>query len=113
MAQSVKPDLDSPVVTPETRLMAQPQRETPSELRTTAGYRRRLPDDLLRQASRRVEIIALIGAALWTLGPALGHLALYISRPEDPRSTQFQTLDVIALIGIGSSLALFAYLRTG
>jgi hypothetical protein len=112
MAQSVKPELDTPVVTPDTRL-AQPQRETPSELRTTAGYRRRLPDDLLRQASRRVEIIALIGAALWTLGPALGHLALHIARPEDPRSTQFQALDVIALIGIVSSLALFVYLRTG
>jgi hypothetical protein len=113
MAQSVKPELDTPVVTPETERIAQPQKETPSELRTTAGYRRRLPDDLLRQASRRVEIIALIGAALWTLGPALGHLALYISRPEDPRPTQFQTLDVIALIGIVSSLGLFVYLRTG
>ncbi len=112
MAQSVKPELDTPVVTPETRL-AQPQRETPLELRTTAGYRRRLPDDLLRQASRRVEIIALIGAALWVLGPALGHLALHIARPEDPRPTQFQVLDVIALIGIVSSLGLFAYLRTG
>jgi eukaryotic-like serine/threonine-protein kinase len=113
MAQSVKPDLDSPVGLPDTRRMAQPHRETPSELRTTAGYRRRLPDDLLRQASRRVEIIALIGAALWILGPALGHLALHIARPEDPRSTQFQALDVIALIGIVTSLALFAYLRTG
>jgi hypothetical protein len=113
MAQSVKPDLDSPVGLPDTRRMAQPHRETPSELRTTAGYHRRLPDDLLRQASRRVEIIALIGAALWILGPALGHLALHIARPEDPRSTQFQALDVIALIGIVTSLALFAYLRTG
>jgi hypothetical protein len=113
MAQSVKPDLDSPVGLPDTRRMAQPHRETPAELRTTAGYHRRLPDDLLRQASRRVEIIALIGAALWILGPALGHLALHIARPEDPRSTQFQALDVIALIGIVTSLALFAYLRTG
>jgi tRNA A-37 threonylcarbamoyl transferase component Bud32 len=113
MAQSVKPELDTPVVTHQAGRMAQPHRETPSELRTTAGYRHRLPDDLLRQASRRVEIIALIGAALWTLGPALGHLALYISRPGDPRSTQFQALDVIALIGIATSLALFAYLRTG
>lgn len=113
MAQSVKPELDTSVVTPHPGRMAQPRRETPSELRTTAGYRHRLPDDLLRQASRRVEIIALIGTALWILGPALGHLALYISRPEDPRSTQFQALDVIALIGIATSLALFAYLRTG
>jgi eukaryotic-like serine/threonine-protein kinase len=113
MAQSVKPELDTPVVTPETERIAQPQKETPSELRTAAGYRRRLPEDLLRQASRRVEIIALIGAALWTLGPALGHVALYISRPEDPRPTQFQALDVIALIGIVSSLGLFVYLRTG
>jgi serine/threonine-protein kinase len=47
------------------------------------------------------------------LGPALGHLALHIARPEDPRSTQFQALDVVALIGVVSSLGLFAYLRTG
>jgi eukaryotic-like serine/threonine-protein kinase len=113
MAQSVKPDLDTPVSTPQTDRIAQPRRETPSELRTTVGYRRRLPEDLLRQASRRVEIIALIGAALWTLGPALGHLAIYISQPENPRSTQFQALDVIALVGIASSLGLYAYLRTG
>src|ERR671934_2588324 len=100
MAQSVKPDLDTPVSATQTERIAQPRRETPSELRTTTGYRRRLPEDLLRQASRRVEIIALIGAALWTLGPALGHLAIYISQPGNPRSTQFQALDVIALIGI-------------
>jgi tRNA A-37 threonylcarbamoyl transferase component Bud32 len=113
MAQSVKPDLDTPVVSPEPGRVAQPMRETPTELRTTAGYHHRLPDDLLKQASRRVEIIALIGAALWILGPALGHLALYIARPEDPRSTEFRALDVIAVIGVLSSLGLYAYLRTG
>jgi hypothetical protein len=95
------------------RRIACKARETPAELRTTPGRSRALPEDLLRQASRRLEIITLIGAALWVLGPALGHLALRATNPEDPRWRQFMPLDAIALLSIGVSLALFAYLRTG
>jgi eukaryotic-like serine/threonine-protein kinase len=95
------------------RRIACKARETPAELRTTPGRSRALPEDLLRQASRRLEIITLIGAALWVLGPALGHLALRATNPEDSRWRQFMPLDAIALLSIGVSLALFAYLRTG
>jgi hypothetical protein len=96
-----------------TRRIACPARETPAELKTTPGRSRALPEDLLRQASRRLEIITLIGAALWVLGPALGHLALRATSPDDPRWRQFMPLDAIALLSIGVSLALFTYLRTG
>ena len=95
------------------KLIACPARETPPELRTTPGRGRPLPEDLLRQASRRLEIITLIGAALWVAGPALGHLALRATNPGDPRWRQFMPLDAIALFSIGVSLALFTYLRTG
>jgi serine/threonine-protein kinase len=93
--------------------IARPARETPAELGTTPGRGRGLPEDLLRQASRRLEIITLIGAALWVAGPALGHLALRVTDPGDPRWARFLPLDAIALVSIGVSLGLFTYLRTG
>ena len=94
------------------KLVARPARETPVDLRTTPGRGRALPEDLLRQASRRVEIIALIGAALWTAGPAMGHVALRAA--GDPSWASFQyPLDAIALVSIATSLALYAYIRGG
>jgi tRNA A-37 threonylcarbamoyl transferase component Bud32 len=95
------------------KLIVRLARETPAELKTSTGWARTLPDDLLQQASRRVEIISLIGAALWFLGPAFGHLAFHATNPEDPRWLQFLPFDAIALTGIATSLALFFYLRAG
>jgi serine/threonine-protein kinase len=88
--------------------------ETPVELLTT-GFRqrrRRLPDDLLRQASKRLQILALVGAALWVLGPALGHLAFHLADPADPRGAEFRMLDAIAVFAFATSIALFFYRRT-
>ena len=96
-----------------TRLIAHPARETPPDLRTVPGQDRALPEDLLRQASRRVEIIALLGAALWFSGPALGHVAGLITNPGDPSWARFLPMDAIALTCIATSLALYLYLRTG
>ncbi|HEV8453627.1 MAG TPA: serine/threonine-protein kinase [Gemmatimonadales bacterium] len=98
---------------PETKLIGLPARETPSELKSTAGHRRPFPADLLRQASRRLQILALVGAALWILGPALGHLALYLTHPENPRWAQFGATDLICTAGVLISLAVFVYTRTG
>ena len=48
----------------------------PSSAKTPPGGRRRaLPPDLLRDASRRLGIMSLVGCGLWTAGTALGHLA--------------------------------------
>jgi hypothetical protein len=58
--------------------------ETPTELRSRPGRPRRLPDDLLRQATRRLQILCLVAATLWFLGPTLGHLALRFETPPDP-----------------------------
>jgi hypothetical protein len=97
----------------ERKLIGRPPRQTPADLATTRGGPRRLPDDLLRQASRRLEIMALIAAGLWVLGPVFGHLALYVTHPEDPRWAEFGTIDAIAASCVVMSLSLFAYLRTG
>jgi serine/threonine-protein kinase len=97
---------------PQIKLIGLPARETPLELTTSSGYRRQFPLDLLRQASRRLQILALVGATLWTLGPALGHLALYLTIPEDPRWAQFGATDVIAAVGILISLVVFVFVRS-
>jgi serine/threonine-protein kinase len=95
------------------KLIGLPARDTPTELKSGPGRRRQFPRDLLRQASRRLQILALVGAALWTLGPALGHLALYLTSPENPRWAQFGTTETICSLGVLISLGLFAYLRSG
>ena len=41
--------------------------------------------------------MALVAAALWTLAPLLGHLALYLTEPGDIRWAQFSRVDAIAL----------------
>jgi eukaryotic-like serine/threonine-protein kinase len=95
------------------KLIGRPARDTSTEPKSVSGRVRRLPDDLLRQASRRVEIMALIAAGLWTLAPALGHLAVYLTDPGDRRWAQFNIVDAIAVSCVAISLALYSYLRTG
>jgi serine/threonine-protein kinase len=98
---------------PESKLIGLPGRETPPELKTAAGHRRQFPPDLLRQASGRLQILSLVGAGLWILGPSLAHLALYLSSPDDPRWAQFGASETICAVGVGVSLALYAFLRSG
>jgi tRNA A-37 threonylcarbamoyl transferase component Bud32 len=97
---------------PTPKLIGRLTRDT-TELKSLSGRVRKLPDDLLRQASRRVEIMALVAAALWTLAPALGHLALYLTDPGDRRWAQFNIVDGIAATCVTTSIALYLYLRTG
>jgi eukaryotic-like serine/threonine-protein kinase len=96
---------------PETRLIGLPAQDTPPELRTSQGYRRRFPPDLLRQASRRLEILALVGASLWILGPAFGHLALALNQPNDARWSHLGPTDTIAMVGVLISLSAFLFAR--
>jgi hypothetical protein len=98
---------------PETQLIGRPASTTPAELKTTAGHRRPLPADLLRQASRRLQILALVGAGLWTSGVGLGHFALHSMAPEDPRWAQINITDLTGVVSVALSLGLFFYLRKG
>ncbi len=98
---------------PTPKLISRLARDTPTGPRTGTGPGRALPDDLLRQASRRIEIISLIGAGLWVLGPAFGHLAYHVTNPGYPQWLAFRPLDAIALVSIAVSLSLFLFLRAG
>ncbi len=62
------------------------------DIRSTPGWRRLLgkrgqamPDDLLKEASERLGITALIVAMLWLLGTILDHVALHIQAPGSNR----------------------------
>ena len=96
---------------PTPRIIGHPASDTPADLQTTPGRARRLPDDLLRQASKRLQILALAGAALWFLGPALGHLAIGFSSPNESTADQFRVLDAIAAFAFATSIGLYLYLR--
>jgi serine/threonine-protein kinase len=94
-----------------TRLIGRLSSETPAELQTAPGRARRLPDDLLRQATRRLQILALLAAALWFLGPIFGHLALHFATPGDMRVHRFGFIDAVAAVGFVTSVALYFMLR--
>ncbi len=96
---------------PTPQLIGRPAKDTSAELKSRPGRPRRLPDDLLRQASRRLGIMALIAAGLWLVAPVLGHLAFHATHPGDPEWARLRPNDVVAATSFVLSLALFLYLR--
>ncbi|HET9002544.1 MAG TPA: hypothetical protein VFN39_00960, partial [Gemmatimonadaceae bacterium] len=61
---------------------------------------RPLPDDILRQASRRLGVFSLIVAVLWFLGTTLGHIAGRMMMPSDANWLRIEAMDVIAISSI-------------
>ena len=92
------------------RLIGPQAATTPPAFRHSAARRPELPPDLLRDASRRLGVVALIGAALWISAPAGLHWAL--RRAASPvTASQLQVVDRIAAGAVLVSLGLFAYTR--
>ena len=81
---------------------------TPGTL-DSGGRPRAIPDDLLRDASRRLAVIALLGATLWVVATVLGHLALYTA--EGAAAFRFGFPEAIAATSALVSLALFFHAR--
>jgi serine/threonine-protein kinase len=71
---------------------------------------RPLPPDLLRDASRRLQVLSLLAAALWVVGFALYHVAL---RAMDPLHQWHFPLgsDLFVIAGALFSLGLYFYAR--
>jgi eukaryotic-like serine/threonine-protein kinase len=94
------------------RLICPPLRSTPAGPGLTPGRSRRrpLPDDLLKQASRRLEAIALLAATLWIFATVLYHL-IDLKGAGSTTWMAFQSSDVLVGAGAAMSLGLYFYVR--
>jgi serine/threonine-protein kinase len=93
---------------PALRLIAPPLPSTPADTSTSF---RPLPADLLRDASRRLGIMALVGATLWVLGTGLGHFTDWSLSGREPTFWRLGQEDFFCAVSIAVSLALFFYAR--
>ena len=92
-------------------LIGPPPGTTPVDL---AGPRRQrsIPDDLMREASRRLGILSLLAAVLWIVAPTLDHLVVRAtSLPGDMRWTRLDATDLIAAVSALLSVGLYFYTR--
>ena len=82
---------------------------TPREPGQTRVNRRPIPDDMLRAASRRLGVMSLLAAVLWTLGTVFGHL---LPNPN-AHGESSAVPDTITVLVIVVSLGLFFSTRAG
>src|SRR5215470_15683603 len=94
----------------ETGLALRPVRSTPVGPDGRSKARRALPEDLLRQASQRLGIMALVAASLWLIGPLTGHLASLAL--GEPRWANLEFADLVSAFSCAVSIALFLYVRS-
>ena len=98
--------------------MTDPQLIGPVPTSTTADpgvssdRSRPIPYDLLKAASKRLEIMSLLAAVLWVLGVVGDRIAL-LSMTGNRIWLHAQPIDIIAAISIAGSLGLFFYIRGG
>lgn len=84
---------------------------TPAEPDSSHDQPRVLPEDLLRDASRRLGIISLLAAALWTIATLFGKLAYHALNPGDTTWLRPHIPDAIAATSVVVSFALFLYTK--
>jgi eukaryotic-like serine/threonine-protein kinase len=86
---------------------------TPADSEISQNRVSSLPYDLLQEASRRLAIMSLIAASLWTLGTIGDRIALLAMSHGDRIWLRPQATDLIAGVSVAVSLALFFYIRKG
>src|SRR5689334_11073942 len=93
----------------EAGLALRPVRSTPAgaDRRSAA---RALPEDLLRQASRRLGILALVAASLWLIATLGGHVAALAL--GNPRWAELDFGDYVSAFSCAVSIGLFLYVRS-
>lgn len=89
------------------RVIGQPFEQTTPEPRSARG----LSPHLLRDASRRLSVIALLSGVLWVVASLLDHVL--VQRRHDTTWLSFKTADAIALVAALVSFALYFYARRG
>ena len=96
---------------PDARLIAPPLRNPSAETGASQRPPRPVPTDLLREASRRLGIMCLLSAALWTLGTVLDRFLGYASHGPGGGSLWPQPADSVAVASVALSLGLYAFTR--
>src|SRR3954468_14321188 len=86
---------------------------TPAGTGPSRASSRSLPYDLLKDAKKRLEIMALLAATLWILGTLGDRIALVAMNHGDMSWLRWQPPDVISVSSVVISLALFLYIRLG
>jgi tRNA A-37 threonylcarbamoyl transferase component Bud32 len=96
---------------PQPDLIAPKAQSTPFSTGGSRKPAREIPDDLLREASRRLEITSLLAAVLWTVASFLWHLQVG-SESGRLGLYPYTSSDNIAVVSVIASLALYYYART-
>ena len=95
--------------------MADVKVPVPSSTATERGFSlaapRTLPADLLREATRRLGILSLLGAALWTISVVTDHLVVDAVTDGSVPWYQLDMPDAITAVGVIVSLGLYAFTR--
>src|SRR5688572_632006 len=94
----------------ERELIAPKGQTTPFSFSGSRKAERELPVDLLKEASRRLEIISLLAAAIWTVASIAWHFQLG-SESGRIGFAPYQLSDNIAVVALIGSLATFYYAR--
>jgi hypothetical protein len=82
-----------------------------SKTTSTRAHRRPIPDDLLRDASRRLGIMSLVAGGLWIVASVLAHYTVRWVTLADPQWYRLDGGDAIAAVCVVVSLLLFTYTR--
>jgi tRNA A-37 threonylcarbamoyl transferase component Bud32 len=93
------------------RLIAPPDPSKPSGPPQWFRSRRSIPEDVLRQASRRLGIMSLVAASMWIVATVLYHIVDRVIGADDTAWWAVQTSDTITAVAVVLSLALFVYSR--
>jgi serine/threonine-protein kinase len=92
-------------------LIAPKAQSTPRSFGGSGGPARATPNDLLKQAARRLKIMSLLATAIWTASSIAWHLQLG-SASGKLGFAPYQLSDNIAVVAVIGSLAMFFYARS-
>src|SRR5262245_15478967 len=93
------------------RLIAPPVPSKPSGAPLRLKGRRPIPEDVLRQASRRLGIMSLVAGSMGICATVLYHIVDRIIGTSDAGWWAVQTSDTITAVAVAISLAMFVYSR--
>ena len=96
---------------PKPELIAPKASTTPRSFGGSSGRERATPNDLLKQAARRLKIMSLLATAIWTASSIAWHIQLG-SASGTLGFAPYQLSDNIAVVAVIGSLAMFLYARS-